>query len=81
MKLSYYFGDKPFWHDTTRLALPFVWVFILAYLTEDIPKAVLCLQRFFSKKWLKPVTPEGIRGLEEWKLQQAKKKNAVEVVL
>ena len=49
------------WH------LPFVWVFMLAYLTEDIPKVVICLQRFVSKKWLKPVTPEGIAGLEQWK--------------
>ena len=62
------------WH------LPFVWVFIIAYLTEDIPKAVLCLQRFFSKKWLKPVTPEGIRGLEKWKNQQANKKSSGEVI-
>lgn len=51
------------WH------LPFVWVFMLAYLTEDVPKAVLCLQRFFSKKWLKPVTPEGRAALVRWKQQ------------
>ena len=62
------------WH------LPFVWVFILAYLTEDVPKAVLCLQRFFSRKWLKPVTPEGVRGLEEWNVQQAERKRSREVV-
>ena len=49
------------WH------LPFTTVFMLAYLTEDLPKAVICLQRFFSKKWLKPVTPEGIAGLERWR--------------
>ena len=49
------------WH------LPFTTVFMLAYLTEDLPKAVICLQRFFSEKWLKPVTPEGIAGLERWR--------------
>ena len=52
------------WH------LPFVWVFLLAYLTEDVPKVALCLQRFFSKKWLRPVTPEGIAGLQRWKQQK-----------
>ena len=56
------------WH------LPFVWVYMLAYLTEDIPKVVICLQRFFSKKWLKPVTPEGIEGLAEWRKQHEKHK-------
>ena len=61
------------WH------LPFIWVFILAYLTEDVPKVALCLQRFFSRKWLKPVTPEGIRGLEEWKQQTGRNKPGEEV--
>ncbi len=61
------------WH------LPFIWVFMLAYLTEDMPKVVLCLQRFFSRKWLRPVTPEGIRGLEEWKQQTGHDKPGKEV--
>ena len=56
------------WH------LPFVWVFALAYLTEDIPKAVLCLQRFVSKKWLRPVTPEGKAALSQWNREHRKKK-------
>lgn len=56
------------WH------LPFVWVYMLAYLTEDVPKVVICLQRFFSKKWLKPVTPEGIAGLAQWRRQHEKHK-------
>ena len=56
------------WH------LPFVWVYMLAYLTEDLPKVVICLQRFFSKKWLKPVTPEGIAGLAQWRRQHEKHK-------
>ena len=61
------------WH------LPFIWVFILAYLTEDVPKVALCLQRFFSRKWLRPVTPEGIRGLEDWKQQTGQGKPGKEV--
>lgn len=44
------------------LSLPFVAVFMIAYLAEDIPKAVFCLIHFKSLKWLKPVTKEGIAG-------------------
>ncbi|MBQ5969475.1 MAG: MATE family efflux transporter [Clostridia bacterium] len=47
--------------------LPFLTVFIIAYLVEDIPKTVLCLHRFFSNKWLKPVTAEGRAGLEAFR--------------
>ena len=50
--------------------LPFLTVFILAYLVEDIPKTVICLQRFFSKKWLKPVTEEGRAALDAFQEKQ-----------
>ncbi|MBQ8513546.1 MAG: MATE family efflux transporter [Clostridia bacterium] len=49
------------------LDLPFVAVFAIMYLCEDIIKSILCLRHFRSAKWLRPVTPEGIAGLEEWK--------------
>ena len=47
--------------------LPFVGVVMVAYIFEDIPKDILCWLHFRSKKWLKPVTPEGKAGLEEYK--------------
>ena len=38
------------------LKLPFVWVFTVMLLGEDVVKAILCIHRFRSKKWIKPVT-------------------------
>ena len=52
--------------------LPFNTVFMIAYLAEDIPKAIMCITRYLSKKWIKPVTSEGIAGLEEWKNSKSK---------
>lgn len=49
------------------LDLPFVAVFTVMYLCEDVVKAVLCLRHFRSAKWLLPVTPEGRAGLESWR--------------
>ena len=46
--------------------LPFVAVFAIMYLTEDIFKTVLCLRHFKSAKWLRPVTSEGQAGLTKW---------------
>ena len=48
------------------LHLPFISVLIIAYLAEDLPKCVFCLKHFFSLKWLKPVTSEGIKAKEEY---------------
>ena len=48
------------------LHLPFISVLIIAYLAEDLPKCVFCLKHFFSLKWLKPVTNEGIKAKEEY---------------
>ncbi|MBQ8187516.1 MAG: MATE family efflux transporter [Clostridia bacterium] len=53
------------------LDLPFVAVFAIMYLCEDIIKSILCLRHFRSAKWLRPVTPEGIAGLEEWKASRS----------
>lgn len=49
------------------LHLSFLHVFMIAYLVEDLPKTVLCLQRFFSEKWIRPVTKEGRAGLEAFR--------------
>ncbi len=46
--------------------LPFLGVVMAAYLGEDIPKCILCLLHFRSRKWLKPVTREGQKGVAEY---------------
>lgn len=50
---------------------PFIVVVIVAYLFEDIPKDLFCLLHFRSRKWLKPVTPEGKAGLEAYNKETA----------
>ncbi len=50
--------------------LPFPLVFLVMYLCEDVVKVILCLRRFRSVKWLKPVTEEGIAGLEAWRSEK-----------
>ncbi len=37
----------------TKLAFPLV--FLTEYLVEDIPKAILCIKHFLSKKWIKSI--------------------------
>ena len=49
------------------LHLPFLGVVIVAYLGEDIPKAILCLRHFKSLRWLMPVTEEGRAGLDAYR--------------
>ncbi len=53
------------------LDLPFVAVFTIMYLSEDIIKSVLCIRHFRSARWLRPVTPEGKAGLDAWKSAKA----------
>ena len=65
---SFFLVGLPFtWAAAHWLHLPFVAVVAVAYLSEDFVKALLCLIYFLSKKWIKPVTPEGIAGLEAYK--------------
>ena len=45
---------------------PFAVVFAAMYLGEDYVKMFLCLKHFMSKSWIKPVTEEGKKGLEEY---------------
>ena len=67
---SFFLVGLPFtWAAVHWLHLPFVAVVAVAYLSEDVVKALLCLIYFLSKKWIKPVTPEGIAGLEAYKKQ------------
>jgi len=47
--------------------VPFPVVFLCMYLSEDIPKSLLCIFYFISGKWIRPVTPEGILALEKMK--------------
>ncbi len=44
--------------------LPFVAVYVIMLLSEDLPKAILCVRRFVSKKWIMPVTDEGKNALK-----------------
>lgn len=46
--------------------VPFVAAFAVMYIFEDIPKNILSLKFYFSKKWIKPVTEEGKIGLEKY---------------
>ena len=49
------------------LKVPFVIAYLIMYIFEDVPKVVFCIKFYLSKKWIKPVTKEGIIGLEEYK--------------
>lgn len=44
------------------LRLPFVWVYVVMYVMEDYLKVFLCLRHYRSLRWIRPVTPEGVRG-------------------
>lgn len=46
------------------LKLPFVMVFAVMLTTEDTLKVILCLLRFRSKKWIRPLTDEGRAAAE-----------------
>lgn len=48
------------WH------LPFLAVYAVMYLCEDIPKAIIFLTYWRSGKWVKPVTDAGKQGLKEF---------------
>ena len=48
------------------LKLPFLNVFLCSYIDEPI-RVVLMLRHTYSGKWIKPVTPEGMATLEEFR--------------
>ena len=47
--------------------LPFTYVFLIMFLAEDLPKAILCLYNFIRDKWISPVTEEGRLAFEKLK--------------
>ncbi|MBQ4090894.1 MAG: polysaccharide biosynthesis C-terminal domain-containing protein, partial [Clostridia bacterium] len=49
------------------LHLPFLAVYAIMYLCEDIPKIIIFMRHYILCKWIKPVTQEGMRGLEEFR--------------
>lgn len=42
--------------------LPFVAVYTVMLAAEDLLKVVLCLRHFISRKWIKPITEQGIEA-------------------
>ena len=50
--------------------VPFLVAYAIMYIFEDIPKNIFCMKFYLSKKWIKPVTEEGIKGLEKFKKNQ-----------
>ena len=55
------------------IKVPFVVAFAVMYIFDDYPKTVLCLRYYRSLKWIKPVTEEGKKALEEFKKQRVMK--------
>lgn len=49
------------------LHLPFLAVYIIMYLCEDIPKSLIFIPYWASGKWIKPVTEAGRAGLKKLK--------------
>jgi putative MATE family efflux protein len=45
------------------LNLPFLWVYAIMYLCEDLPKSLIFIPYWLSGKWIKPVTDAGRSGL------------------
>lgn len=53
--------------------VPFLLAYAIMYIFEDIPKVIFCLKFYLSKKWIKPVTKEGIMALEKIKNTEKKR--------
>ena len=48
------------------LHLPFLAVYAIMYLSEDLPKSLFFLYYYRSGKWIRPVTDAGRKGLEKF---------------
>lgn len=46
------------------LKVPFLVAFAVMYIFEDIPKVLFCIRFYLTKKWIKPVTKQGMEALE-----------------
>lgn len=44
--------------------VPFVVAYMIMYIFEDVPKNIISLKFYLSKKWIKPVTQEGRDALK-----------------
>ena len=49
------------------LHLPFLMVYAIMYICEDLPKSIVLIFYWISGKWIKPVTNVGKAALEEFK--------------
>ena len=36
--------------------VPFFWLVCGTFIAEDIPKTVLCLKHFYSRRWIRQIT-------------------------
>ena len=50
--------------------LPFLAVYAIMYLCEDLPKGIVFLRHYASGKWIKPVTESGRAALKEFEAQE-----------
>ncbi len=48
------------------IKVPFTVAFAVMYIFEDYIKSILCIKYYKSMKWIKPVTEEGINGLNKY---------------
>ncbi len=53
-----------------KLGAPFLIVYIIMYLCEDIPKTLIFVPYWISGKWINPVTEAGRLGLENFKIDE-----------
>ncbi len=49
------------------LHLPFLAVYAIMYICEDLPKSIVLIFYWISGKWIRPVTPVGQAALEEFR--------------
>jgi putative MATE family efflux protein len=59
----WFFSLPMTWLAAFVFRLPFVAVFILMLLCEDVPKVTMCIYHFVKKKWVKPLTEQGNRSV------------------
>ncbi len=52
------------------LHLPFLWVYVVMYICEDLPKLFIFVPYWISGKWIKPVTAAGQNGLATFKADE-----------
>lgn len=53
--------------------VPFLAAYAIMYIFEDVPKNIMAMKFYLSKRWIKPVTKEGQTALEEYRKSQGEK--------